>query len=177
MAEQNLENLEFDGGQLNSLILTENSSSTGNHPDIPDDQPLWLAPTVWITIDAAQNGPQAREQFAGIEWFGQIVVGADLETNDPVDILSSRSQHKDRDARGSPNLPQRFELFQIRKHDIEDDQGESPRQCRLDSFQAVLHRLDCKTSRSQILAQQTTEIGIVINNQNGSYVFVQEYLP
>jgi hypothetical protein len=44
---------------------------------------------------AAQDRFDARYQFARAERFGQIVIGAHRQTNDLINLLCTRSEHKD----------------------------------------------------------------------------------
>jgi hypothetical protein len=46
---------------------------------------------------AAQDGLDARHQLAGIERLGQVVIGAELEADDLVDVLAAGRQHDDWD--------------------------------------------------------------------------------
>ena len=45
---------------------------------------------------AAQHRVDASEQFARIEWFGKVVVGAHLEAKNASDVLAARGEHDDR---------------------------------------------------------------------------------
>jgi len=44
---------------------------------------------------AAQHGVDARHQFARIERLGQVVVGAQFQTDDAVDLVALGGQHDD----------------------------------------------------------------------------------
>ena len=58
------------------------------------------------TISAAfcspQDCPDAGDQFARVEGLGDIVVGADLETDNAVDVGATRRQHDDGQRRLRP---------------------------------------------------------------------------
>src|SRR5215218_3866394 len=45
---------------------------------------------------APQNGLDARDELARVERLRQVVVGADLEPDDLLDVLVARRQHQDR---------------------------------------------------------------------------------
>ena len=44
-----------------------------------------------------QDGAQPRDQFPGIIGFGEIIIGAHLQANDPVNIASLRGEHQNGD--------------------------------------------------------------------------------
>ena len=73
-------------------------------------------------FDAAQDRLDAAHELARGERLGDVVVGAELEAEDAVDLVAARGQHDDGDVGGgaqvramsSPDLPG--------KHDVEDDE-------------------------------------------------------
>ena len=64
----------------------------------------------------------AAHELARGEGLGDVVVGAELEAEDAVDLVAARGEHDDRDVRGgaqvlamsSPDLPG--------QHHVEDDE-------------------------------------------------------
>src|SRR5271166_1169104 len=58
---------------------------------------------------AAQNGTNARHEFARIEGFGEIIVCADFEPKDAIDRFTAGGEQKDRNGR---LMAQRFEQFE-----------------------------------------------------------------
>ena len=53
---------------------------------------------------AAQHRLDAPEELAWVEGLGDIVVGAELEPDDAVDVLAARRQHDDRQLRAAAQL-------------------------------------------------------------------------
>src|SRR3546814_18418889 len=47
-----------------------------------------------VHLRPAQHGADARDQFARVEGFDDIVVGADLQPDDPFGILGARGDRK-----------------------------------------------------------------------------------
>src|ERR1051325_10551157 len=45
---------------------------------------------------SSQYRLDARDELAWVERFGQIVVGADLESDDAIDVVTFRCEHDDR---------------------------------------------------------------------------------
>jgi hypothetical protein len=40
-------------------------------------------------IEPSQYRADAREQLTQVEWFGQIIVGAELQPNHPIDVVKA----------------------------------------------------------------------------------------
>ncbi len=75
---------------------------------------------------AAQHGVDACHQFARVERFGQIVVGAEFEADDAVDVVAFRGEHEDGDrilgtATATQAAADRQAVF-ARQHQVENDQ-------------------------------------------------------
>ena len=61
---------------------------------------------------------QAQHQFARLEGFGQIIVGAALKSRDPVFGLAARSQHQNRKIVSRAQIGSKIETALARHHDI-----------------------------------------------------------
>ena len=60
----------------------------------------------WPTLTAApQDCPDARDELAATERLGQVVVSAELQTDDAVHLVALGGQHDDRDARLTSQAP------------------------------------------------------------------------
>ena len=70
---------------------------------------------------AAENGANARLQLARTEGFGQIVVGADLQSDDAIHLLAARGQHQDRRLGARADRAADLEAVDVGQHDVEDD--------------------------------------------------------
>jgi hypothetical protein len=71
---------------------------------------------------APQHGANAPEQLAGTEGLGQIVVRADLEADDAIDLIAERRQHDDRQVGRRAQLAADFKTALARQHEIEHDE-------------------------------------------------------
>src|SRR5204862_1274500 len=71
---------------------------------------------------AAQDRLDARDELARVERLRHVVVGADLEADDLVDVLVPRGQHQDRDIRLLTDAAADLDPVDVREHEIEDDQ-------------------------------------------------------
>src|ERR1051326_4336042 len=77
------------------------------------------------------------------EGFGDVVVGARVQTGDLVDLVAARREHDDRYIRTGSQTPRDFDAAQVGQRDVEqhriwrrltarDGQGFSTRGCQLD---------------------------------------------
>ena len=109
----------------------------------------------------------ARQQLARLEGLGQVVVGADLEADDAVDVLDLGRQHDDRRhvVGGTQPATDRQAVF-AGQHEVEDDQMH-----RLAGEQAV-QRLgvfgeqDLEAFLGQVASQQVANAGIIIDDDD-----------
>ena len=75
-----------------------------------------------LTSPTAQRRAHARHQLAQAERFGHVVVGADLESDDRVDLGVASGDHDDGHLRTRPKLPAHVDARDARQHDVEQDE-------------------------------------------------------
>ncbi len=110
------------GGQQGIFALRQRDRSAvgiGQAPAAPIEPPsiesistsLRIAgPRCARRLLSSQDGPDARQQFPKAERFGDAVVRTELEADDPIDFVSSLTDHDDnRDVRVGPNFSQKIE--------------------------------------------------------------------
>ena len=73
---------------------------------------------------APQRGLHARAELAHRERLGDVVVGAELEPEDLVDLLGLGGEHDDRDRRARAQAPADLEPVDLRQHHVEHDEVE-----------------------------------------------------
>jgi hypothetical protein len=84
---------ELCGGQLDLTVVDVYPPPVHVHADRPHRQ-LLLA--VRCAACAAQHGADPGDQLAGAERFGDVVVGTQLEADDPVDLVVARRHEQHR---------------------------------------------------------------------------------
>lgn len=67
----------------------------------------------------------ARGEFARIEGFGEVIIGADFQADDAVHIVAMSGEHDDRDGGDGPDFAQDFEAAHAGKHNVKNDEGVS----------------------------------------------------
>ena len=73
-------------------------------------------------IGAAQDRADPCDELARAERLGQVVVGAELEPEELVQLVVARRQHHDRDRRVAPQLAGDVEAVEAGQAEVEDDQ-------------------------------------------------------
>ena len=68
---------------------------------------------------AAQHGPHAGHQLAQPVRLGDVVVGADLEPDDGVDLAALGRDHDDRHRRPAAELAAHVDAGHLRQHHVE----------------------------------------------------------
>ena len=71
---------------------------------------------------AAEDALDARHELARVERLRQVVVGADLEADDLVDVLVAGGEHQDRHVRGLAHAAADLDPVDVGQHQVEDDQ-------------------------------------------------------
>ena len=72
---------------------------------------------------ALQDRADAGDQFARAERFGHIVIGAQFQTDDPVDLVIACRQKQDRHFRRAAQVPADIQPVHFRQADVQNDQG------------------------------------------------------
>ena len=73
-------------------------------------------------LGAPELGPDAGGQLAQAERLGDVVVGAELEADDLVELRVLGRQHQDRHARFGPDDPADLDPGQLGQHQVEQDE-------------------------------------------------------
>ncbi|MNI31423.1 hypothetical protein D3C73_853080 [compost metagenome] len=107
------------GGQLNVRTVAHNALATFVQMQ-PGSLERWL---VDLAMGAAQQRLDAQKQLFGMEWLGQVVVGAGLEAFDAFGpgVSGRQDQHRRGQPRRAP-LRQHLKPRHAGQTEVEDDQ-------------------------------------------------------
>src|SRR5919205_431164 len=173
-AEQQDENLVLGVRQLDGPALAPDLPRALVHPHVSDAQARGLARVrrlrgglraCWAR--APQDGLYARDQLARVEGLGQVVVGADLQPDDAVNVVAARREHHDVHVRPfGPQPPQHLEAVHARHHHVEHDERVLARERALQPRLAPVRDLDGEALFAQKLGHQLAQLAVVVNNQH-----------
>ena len=71
---------------------------------------------------AAQHGADASHELAGRERLRHIIVGPELETDDPIALVTARRQQDHGDGPAPADLPAQLEAADAWQHHVEHDE-------------------------------------------------------
>ena len=95
-----------------------------------------------------QDGAHPREQLGAAEGFDDVVVGAELEADDLVELGAPRSQHDQRNARVAPDLPADIPAVPVGQREVEDHEVELLPRAACRAPATVLTTVGTKPSRA-----------------------------
>lgn len=114
----------------------------------------------------AEDSAQSRRKFARRAWLRHIVVGAQIETRYPVDVIAPCGQHQDRDLAELPDPLQNLDPVHPRHHDVEHDNIDRIAGRRRNGGAPVRIRDDVISFFDQIFLQKRRQLGIVVDEEN-----------
>ena len=114
---------------------------------------------------AAQHRADTRQQFARVARLGQIIIRAQFQPDDPVNVAAHRAQHDHR-GRIAPKAAQCAEAILARHHHIEHDQIDFL--CRKNGahLKRVSRNRGGKTVPLQKFGDQRADTFVIIDDQN-----------
>ena len=119
-------------------------------------------------LGSPEEGPDPGRQLAQAERLRDVVVGAQLEPDDLVELGVLGRQHHDRHARLGPDDPADLDAGQLGQHEVEEDQvGPVPPEAR-ERFTAV-GRLDHPESLClECVRERLAERRLVLDDEDRS---------
>ncbi len=116
---------------------------------------------------APQNRFDARNQFARVEGLGQVIVRAEFEAEDLVNVLVAGGEHED--GRGIVTLAQAladFEAIQFGEHHVQHDQRGAKHAHCFERGLAIRCGLDAKALTLQIHLRELQDGGFVVYEED-----------
>ena len=103
VAHQPHEQVELLAREVERRAVEHDAACAGIEPQ-PADLHRRLERRGRVAAAAAQHRADARDHLGGAERLDHVVVGAQLEADDPVRLGAARGEHDDRDRRLAPQL-------------------------------------------------------------------------
>ena len=118
------------------------------------------------TPTSPQHRLDASDEFARAERFRDVVVRADREADELVDLLGPRRQHDDVDVRLGSQLPQHLQAIETRHRHIEQDQIGMMFPDDAERLVSVGGLHDLEAFRFEVSAQDVTDMGLVVGHDD-----------
>ena len=181
MTGKGLENRKFAGRERNDFaVLLENARAEIELKVAEADDFVLKRRRARriLARTAAQHGVNAGKELTGIKGFAEVVVGAELETQNAVDILAAGSEHDDRGrilfrAQALQNGKSVF----ARHHEVENQHVE------VLAHPEALHRLAVFAHKNreavftEIPAQKIAQPGVIVDDKNLGGAFNHLFAP
>ncbi|EWY41663.1 hypothetical protein N825_24280 [Skermanella stibiiresistens SB22] len=122
----------------------------------------------------AQDAPDPGQKLAGVEGFGDVIVGAHLQSDDPVDGFPGRRQDDDGDIAPVPKLARQHQTIFAGHPQVQNDQGDrTPPGPGVQDFAGgddAADRADLELLLAQVLRDQVAHLLLVIDDEDMSLV-------
>jgi hypothetical protein len=115
---------------------------------------------------ASQHRANASDQLARAERLRDVIVGADFEADDPVDLLAEGGEHDDRNVRARAQRSANLEAALMGEHEIEHDEVEPPALERAPRFLPIGNSRGAESVFFQVVAQQAADFTIVVDDED-----------
>lgn len=160
------EEFEFGGGQVDALAADGDEVAR----DIDGEVTGLEAFGAFGGLGAAfEEFADAEDEFAGAERLGDVIVGAEFETQNAVDFGGPGGEHDDGDAGGGGVAAEELADFQavhLGEHDVEEDEIGGIEAGGLEGFGAVGGGDHLEAGTFQIEGDQFDGIGLVVHDQD-----------
>src|SRR5258706_9910879 len=166
VAHEHFQHVELDAGQVHVAPAPLHPALLGPERDLANlDRPA-VGAAHRSRIRAAQDCAQARHQLARRAGLRHIVVGAELEPDDAVDVVAARGEHDYRHAARLADLAQRLDAVDLRHHHVEYDNLVAAGEGEPRRGLAVVHRGDAEALALEILREHAGELDVVVGEKN-----------
>jgi hypothetical protein len=115
---------------------------------------------------ATQHGADPGKQLARAEGLGEVVVGAELEAEDAVDLLALGGEHDDRHCQLAADLPCEREPVLAGHAHVEEHQVHAPRSQRLAHVPSVATGHDLELVPDEVVADHLADGGVVVDGKD-----------
>src|ERR1700760_950122 len=118
--QEHLQQTELDASEINRNAVHPYFARGRIKLDLTDDDGVAGGRRA---RSAAQDGTDARDQFTRVEGLGQVVVRADFEPENTIDVFAARGKDEHRNRRVCAYPAQHIESAHAGQHEVEDDEG------------------------------------------------------
>ncbi|MNF72864.1 hypothetical protein D3C84_548510 [compost metagenome] len=125
MFDEDQQQIKLTGRQRDHHVIRRAQFPAGD-VEVPvgevDQRPWTLLRQRSTVLHAAQHGTHSGQQFAGVEGFGQVIVGAEFEADHPITEFTHGGEHDHRDRVADAQLLAQDQPAVAGQHHVENDQ-------------------------------------------------------
>lgn len=115
---------------------------------------------------APQDCPHPRHQFARVERLRQIIVGAELQTENPIHILSTRRENQHGRVRSGAQFAQDVEPAHAGQQKIENHERMLAGARAFEAAHAVMHGFHLEPFCGEIFDENFAQLHIIVDEKN-----------
>lgn len=157
------EEVEFFGAEVDELAIDAGFAAGFVDGEIAEgDGVLGFS----AAFDAVEDAFDAGDEFAGVEGFGHVVVGAEFEADDLVDVVAACGEHDDGDVAFAAKFAEDLEAIEAGHHDVEDDEGGRGLLEAGDGFAAVGGVFDGIAFFFEVEGVEVADVGFVVDEED-----------
>jgi hypothetical protein len=123
--EKYLQQIKFQSREFNRLAGPPHLPGVLVQLDLADGYSLGcsqIAVVMSLWVAPSKYGSDPGNQFVWVERLREIIIRADLQTHNPVNVLAPSGQHQNREAGFRANPPQNIKPVQARQHHVQNNQ-------------------------------------------------------
>ena len=124
-----------------------------------------------VGLAATQDRLHPSDDLARAEGLGHVVIGAQLQAEDPIDLAVPGSEEQHGHAAARPDPAAHLEAVDVGQTDVEHDHR---RPLLLDEFQsapAMVRLQDAEPGVAQVHVEQVGDVGVVLDDDDGAFCF------
>ena len=159
---EELQQVELLRGELDGRVVDADLPSAGVDRDPPGLHDLRAGGAVRAT----QHRLHAGDQLRGGEGLRQVVVGAELEAEDPVDLAVAGGEEDDRHLGGLADLLADLEAVDIGEADVEHDEAGPVAAERVEPGAARRRLQDPVPLPFQVQADEVGDVVLVVDDDD-----------
>ena len=127
----------------------------------------WFSRIRSLSFAAPQNRFDARNKFAWVERLGQVIIRAELEAEDLINIFVAGGEHQNgggilRSAQSAAD----FKTIQFREHEVQHNERRMFTRNRVERGFSIAHGLNAKTFAFEVQARQLDDGWFVIDEKD-----------
>ena len=137
--------------------------------DVDDDATDAMYLAVVDEVDSSQNRTHSRDELSHTEGLHDVVVGAQLESDDPIGLVGSGGQDDDRDIRFATQTAHDIETVHPGEAEVENDGVGAVSMKGIDRRGSIGGHDDREADLVEIVPDEIGDSGFVIDDEDGGH--------
>ena len=157
------EKVELAGAQAEIPAGDGRFAPAGIDPERADlDRP----PAAGRSVGPAQDCLDPGDERARVEGLGDVVVRAELQADDRVDVVVARGQHQDGGVAPPPDLAADLEAVELGKHHVEDHEVRIVPGVAVERVDAVMRGDDREAVLLEVQPDEVDDVALVVDDED-----------